>query len=195
MRETKNDEIIEDAEQIRSEETKKNEEDDGKFEEVIPRRRRKISLINEIFVGAIIVCIVYFIITITGEYNSFSDREVMDIRTAVMHERVYGKMDDSDWEKISKMKIKKTTLDDGYIKIENSRRGTLLFGFSTQEPSVYKPELLKRFWVNLPLFFGMLIVTEIISLIIYIIIYYNRLYKDDYYDDDCYDDYYDDYYN
>ena len=98
---------VEDAEQTRAEETNETEENDVNFEEVLPsRQKRKMNLINAILSGAIIVCIIYVLVTITGEYNSFSDKEIMDIRTAVMHERVYGKMADSDWKKISKMNIR-----------------------------------------------------------------------------------------
>ena len=178
---------VEDAEQTMEKETNETE-NDVNFEEVLPsRQKRKMNLINAILSGAIIVCIIYVLVTITGEYNSFSDKEIMDIRTAVMHERIYGKMADSDWKKISKMKVEKTTLDDGYVVIENSRRGTLLFGYGTQEPSVYRPGILKRFLVNLPLFFIMLVVIELIILIVYAIIdHYNNLEEDDYYD------YYDD---
>ncbi len=166
-------------------ETEEAEDEDKDFEEVIPTRKRKMScFINTIILGGIIAFFLYVLITITGDYNSFSDKEVMNYSIAVSHERMYGTFSDADWKRISGIEIEKYTLEDGSVVVENWRRGILLFGYGNENPSMYRPKLIWRFIINIPLLLIMIVIIEIMIFITYVIYYHGQPYEYDDYDDE-----------
>lgn len=141
----------------------------------------KIPFVSAIIIGIGIAVILYIAISASGFYNSFSKSEISKIQKAITHEQKYGKLEDSDWEKITNLKISKQTEENGNVIIRNKRKGILIF----EKDTIYPVESNLQFWerikVNWPLMIALAVGIEILITLIYIIGYYDDYYYEEYY--------------
>jgi hypothetical protein len=141
----------------------------------------KISFVSAIIMGIAIAVVAYIAISASGFYNSFSKSEISKIQNAITHEQRYGKLEDSDWEKLTNLEISKQTEENGNIIIRNDRKGILIFEKDTIYPVESKLKFWERIKVNWPLIIALIVGIEIFITIIYIIGYYDDYYYEEYY--------------
>lgn len=141
----------------------------------------KIPFVSAIIIGIGIAIVIYIAISASGFYNSFSRSEISKIQKAITHEQKYGKLEDSDWEEITSLKISKQTEENGNIVIRNKRKGILIFKQDTIYPIESNLQFWERIKINWPLLIALIIGVEILITFIYIIGYYDDYYYEEYY--------------